>query len=525
MAPFTRLGCLGRAQGAAPLLAAALCFAGCGAARAPDGRADRAGDRHNIVLVLTDDLSTDMLHFMPNTQALMREGASFERFVVVELAVLPEPRVDPHRPAAAQHERLHQLAAARRHQGLQQERQRGPHVRRRPARPRLPDGAVRQVPQRLRRRQRQGAAGLDGLGGDRTRLPGLRLHAQRRRRAVPVRRGARGLHDRRPRARWARDFIDEAAHGHAPVLPQAVDLHAAPAGDRRPRATSASCPTLAARARPAFNRRVAERAAAGSRTRALQRREATQLIDARYRKRVRSVVSIDEMVGRAARRGSQSAGLADETRLRVQLRQRLPHGRAPLLPGKVHRLRRRHPRAADRARGRACRAGAKVDALAQNTDLAPTFAELAGLGAAPDLDGRSLVGLLRGDAVPADWRPAAAGRAPRPTGEREGQRTPTTQSRGAATRPATSRCALADGTYVEYATGEREFYDLRRRPLPAAQRLPRSCSATEQRDAAASRSTLQLTLRGRGAVRPATPPARRAARAAAAGLRRRARRR
>jgi arylsulfatase A-like enzyme len=47
--------------------------------------------------------------------------------------------------------------------------------------------------------------------------------------------------------------------------------------------------------------------------------------------------------------------------------------------------------------------GSVQKAIAINADLAPTFLDLAGLPVPPDMQGRSLVPLLKGDA-PADWR-------------------------------------------------------------------------------------------------------------------------
>jgi N-acetylglucosamine-6-sulfatase len=54
-------------------------------------------------------------------------------------------------------------------------------------------------------------------------------------------------------------------------------------------------------------------------------------------------------------------------------------------------------------RGPGVAAGAVVDSMALNLDLAPTFAELAGAAPADFVDGRSLVPLLDG-APPAEWR-------------------------------------------------------------------------------------------------------------------------
>ena len=45
--------------------------------------------RPNIVFVLTDDLSTDLLRYMPNVQALMRRGMSFTNYTVADSLCCP----------------------------------------------------------------------------------------------------------------------------------------------------------------------------------------------------------------------------------------------------------------------------------------------------------------------------------------------------------------------------------------------------------------------------------------------------
>ena len=55
-------------------------------------------------------------------------------------------------------------------------------------------------------------------------------------------------------------------------------------------------------------------------------------------------------------------------------------------------------------------AGRTVDAMTENTDLCPTFAELAGAPAPPNADGRSLVPLLQRRHRPPPPRPTGATR-------------------------------------------------------------------------------------------------------------------
>ncbi|MEW6058684.1 MAG: sulfatase [Actinomycetota bacterium] len=86
---------------------------------------------------------------------------------------------------------------------------------------------------------------------------------------------------------------------------------------------------------------------------------------------------------------------------------------------------------------------ARVDGhLISNVDLAPTFAELAGSAPASPVDGRSLVPLLEGSTVP-DWPDGVL-----------------LEYVGDAHIPPWRAIRTEEFAYVEYATGERELYDL-----------------------------------------------------------------
>jgi N-acetylglucosamine-6-sulfatase len=92
-------------------------------------------------------------------------------------------------------------------------------------------------------------------------------------------------------------------------------------------------------------------------------------------------------------------------------------------------------------RGPGVPAGVTDTHLVANTDLAPTFADLAGAQAPADADGRSLIPLLSVD-PPDGWRQALLLEAYTSEGALrwEGVRTPRY-------------------TYVEYPNGEKELYD------------------------------------------------------------------
>lgn len=102
-------------------------------------------------------------------------------------------------------------------------------------------------------------------------------------------------------------------------------------------------------------------------------------------------------------------------------------------------------------------AGRTVELLAMNIDLAPTWVAIAGVSPPSFVDGRSLLPVLSAAPPRQDrWRqmvliehytPARAGRTTR-----------------AAAIPEYHALRVKDFSYVEYATGERELYDLRRDP-------------------------------------------------------------
>jgi N-acetylglucosamine-6-sulfatase len=117
-------------------------------------------------------------------------------------------------------------------------------------------------------------------------------------------------------------------------------------------------------------------------------------------------------------------------------------------------------------------AGRMVDHLAVNIDLAPTWAELAGAPAPAFVDGRSLVPLLGESPPPLDrWRQAfliehfseqrrTDDIDPEPPDD------PSEPPQFAA-RAVPTLAAVRTRTYVyiEYATGDREFYDVQRDPF------------------------------------------------------------
>jgi N-acetylglucosamine-6-sulfatase len=91
--------------------------------------------------------------------------------------------------------------------------------------------------------------------------------------------------------------------------------------------------------------------------------------------------------------------------------------------------------------------GTARDEMVLNNDIAPTIAELAAVEPNAPMDGRSLTPLLMGREPPEDWRTAAMSENP-----------------GFDARPGHRLLRTERYAYVEWATGERELYDMKADP-------------------------------------------------------------
>ncbi|CAA9452737.1 MAG: Choline-sulfatase [uncultured Rubrobacteraceae bacterium] len=170
--------------------------------------------------------------------------------------------------------------------------------------------------------------------------------------------------------------------------------------------------------------------------------------DARHRKRLNSMLAVDEMVASLIQE-LEDAGELDNTFVvftsdngfeqgehRIKGGKRTPYEESARVPLFV--------------RGPGIAAGSKIERLALNTDFAPTFAGLAGIEF--PADGRSLAPLLHGE-DPA-WRTSVLLEA-FTNEEAQGEQANLPNYR--AVRTETHK-------YVEYENGERELYDLQADP-------------------------------------------------------------
>lgn len=183
-------------------------------------------------------------------------------------------------------------------------------------------------------------------------------------------------------------------------------------------------------------------------------------LDHAYRQRARMLLAVDEMVdalfATLARRG-----LLERTYVFFTSDNGFHLGQHRLLAGK-NTMYEEDVHVPLLVRGPGVAAGATVTALAANTDLAPTLAELAGTRMPAELDGRSLVPFLRG-APPAAWRNAVLLEHPPlsapPEAEGEGEVRPG-EEQGDAPARGFRGLRLADEVYVEHVDGACEDYDL-----------------------------------------------------------------
>jgi N-acetylglucosamine-6-sulfatase len=186
---------------------------------------------------------------------------------------------------------------------------------------------------------------------------------------------------------------------------------------------------------------------------------ATQIaqINSVFRRRAQAVQAVDEMLAKLEQ-SLAANGIADNTYLVFSSDNGLHTGEYRLMPGKMT--------AFDTdihvplvVVGPGVPAGVRTSAMAENIDLAKTFTAIGGT-ALPG-DGRSLLPLLRGT-TPADWRTAilVEHHGPDLRGLDPDFQQPASGSPRTYEAMRTHRLL-----YVEYDSGERELYDLLRDPF------------------------------------------------------------
>lgn len=166
-------------------------------------------------------------------------------------------------------------------------------------------------------------------------------------------------------------------------------------------------------------------------------------IDQMYRDRLRSTAGLDDLVGTVVS-ALEQAGKLDDTYIFFGSDNGFHLGQHRLRSGKTTPYE-EDIRVPMIVRGPGVQAGRVDTSLGSTVDLGPTFAELAGAQVPGFVEGRSLVPLLQGRRVP--WRDAVLVEFDKPD--------------YAPGCPPTYRALRTEThAYVEYATGERQLYDM-----------------------------------------------------------------
>lgn len=174
-------------------------------------------------------------------------------------------------------------------------------------------------------------------------------------------------------------------------------------------------------------------------------------VDAYRRARLQTLLAVDELVADVVNQ-LQASGVLDNTYIlftsdngyslgehRVVQDKGSPYEEAILVPLVI--------------RGPGVPASLSIDALVSQVDLAPTFAAWAEAPLPDFVDGRSFASLLADNPVPVNWRQTLL--------IEQFANNPTRTDK----QPAFEALRLQDLMYVEYGSGEREVYDLATDPL------------------------------------------------------------
>jgi arylsulfatase A-like enzyme len=237
-------------------------------------------------------------------------------------------------------------------------------------------------------------------------------------------------------------FIEVATFApHAPYTPAPRDAGAFP-GLKAPRT-------------PSFNAEPDEDAPNWLRDKPPLSDADINTIDRDYRKRAQSVLAIDKMIGEIEE-AVNKIGQENNTYFIFSSDNGYHMGEHRLMPGKMT--------AFDTdihvpliVTGPDVPAGQTVDELVENIDLCPTITELAGAKTPADVDGRSLVQLLQGKDVD-DWRTAVLIEHHKPLSDSMGD--PDAAPNNSGNPPTYEAIRTPTSVYVEYETDEKEFHDL-----------------------------------------------------------------
>ncbi|TDC62756.1 sulfatase [Actinomadura sp. GC306] len=452
----------------AVLLAAALVLTGCAG---DDGESGKDGQvsptakkpRPNIVYILTDDLSWDLVDYMPNVKRLQKRGMTFSNYFVSDTLCCPSRATIltgkyPHNTGVRSNDppkggfkvfrdrgnEQHTFAASLQKAGYRTALM-GKYLngyetvkRQGSARTYVPPGWTEWQVTGL------GYANYNyQLNGNGT----LTYHGRSPQDYLTTVISAKGV-----------DFINRAADDGQPFLLQMSTF--------TPHAPATPAPEdarkfgrLRAPRTPGFNEPDISDKPGWLRGYPRLRPPKIRAVDKAFRQRVRSVQSIDRMIG-ALEAAVNAKGKGEDTYFVFNSDNGYHLGQHRLVEGKLTAYD-TDIRVPLIVAGPGVPAGRTEGRFAQNTDICPTFEELAGVKPSEAADGRSLAPLLHGRKVPS-WRTTAFVEHLGPKYYSEDD--PDQPKKYGGDPPTYDAVRTANELYVEYENGDREYYDLARDP-------------------------------------------------------------
>ena len=404
----------------------------------------------NVVFILTDDLSWDLVQYMPHVQQMQREGMTFTNYFVTDSLCCPSRASIftgryPHNhgvltntpptggfSAFRRGAESSTFATALQDAGYRTSLM-GKYLNGYKPRMRYiaPGWSNWQVP----------GGGYNGFNYALS-ANGRIAHFGRSRRAyltdVLRRRG--------------KDFVARMADARAPFLLEVATFAPHRPSTPAPR-DSHDFPFLKAPRDPAFDAEP-RNPPAWLRGRPPLSQDQIDTMDQEYRRRAQSVQAVDELIGQV-RRLLRERGLDRNTYVVFSSDNGYHMGQRRLLAGKMTAYD-SDVRVPLIVVGPGVEPGSTTDALAENVDLAPTFMRLAGVTPPSTVDGHGLAGVLHGN-VPLDWRDSVLiehHHPDTPNGD------PDRQTLSSGNPPSYEALRTENWLYVEYVDGEREWYDL-----------------------------------------------------------------
>jgi N-acetylglucosamine-6-sulfatase len=422
-----------------------------------------AAKRPNIIFILTDDLDWSLVRYMPHVQKLQAQGTTFTNYVVTDSLCCPSRAsilsgCYPHntgiftnggvdggfRTFHARGEESDTFATRLKSHGYRTALM-GKYLNGYTAQGRV-DGKPRYIP--------PGWSEWDVAGNGYSEFD------------YNLNENGKVVHyGTRPRsyltdviARKGSSFVHRAAKAGKPFFLELSTF--APHGPYTPAPRDAAdFPALQAPRTPAFNEGDVSDKAPWLRDHSALDQAQIAAIDAAYRKRAQAVQAVDDLIAKLETRLRRD-GVARNTYIFFSSDNGYHHGDHRLMPGKLTAFE-TDIRVPLIVAGPDVVAGRDVARVTENVDLYPTFVSLGRAGSSPIVDGKSLVPLLRGQQAPA-WRDAALVEHHGPDfGAEAGPDAPPPNSGNPSTYEA---LRLPRATYVEYANGEREYYDLQTDP-------------------------------------------------------------